>query len=369
MHFLVRLHEFPRPSSAIQVPKSALTISLPLALRSRKLVLIEPRTSTDKKSHGTRLHKTLLNGSMPLRVLRNRSNRRRSTSIQSADDFQGRSIPKTTANAGADTNFCYATAKRLSLYCSVAYCSEQTIMKWSDDYCASLPSVIPVKYVVHNETDARAFVAVDPKAEAIVVSCSGSASLNNFQTNLKMDLVDFVSEAAGAQVHTGFYLAAKGLLSELAPVLDSLWLKYPSFRTIITGHSLGGGTAMLIALMLQEDSNRSEPLNPIVYTFAEPMVGNAAFVRHWDTMMAYPNSQVFRVTHQDDPILHFNEPMWQSMGFFHRAGEIRCGQGQSMSSWCVVDNTTEAVQRFRLPPLNILAHTKYLGTYVGPRGI
>lgn len=49
---------------------------------------------------------------------------------------------------------------------------------------------------------------------------------------------------------------------------------------------------MLIALMLQEDSNRSEPLNPIVYTFAEPMVGNAAFVQHWDAMMAYPNSQV-----------------------------------------------------------------------------
>jgi hypothetical protein len=54
-------------------------------------------------------------------------------------------------------------------------------MRWDDNYCKLLPGAEPVTYVNCSTTDCRAFVAVYPKRQSIVVTFSGSASLQNFQ--------------------------------------------------------------------------------------------------------------------------------------------------------------------------------------------
>jgi hypothetical protein len=88
---------------------------------------------------------------------------------------------------------------------------------------------------------------------------------------------------------------------------------------------------------------------------------------------------VYRITHPDDAILAMNEPMWVSRGFRHRTGEVVCSKTEAPDAWRAVDliPSAEAGREDengvgwtlfpRLPPVNMLDHCRYLGTYVGPR--
>jgi hypothetical protein len=73
--------------------------------------------------------------------------------------------------------------------------------------------------------------------------------------------------------------------------------KYPS-RIVITGHSLGGGLAVLAALSLSASVPPSERWRIQVHTFGAPSVGDALFVQLYSTCVT--NST--RVAHPYDPV-------------------------------------------------------------------
>ena len=82
-------------------------------------------------------------------------------------------------------------------------------------------------------------------AGATVVACRGSASLKNFGTTTDigpepLQVADGMPTAA--RVHRGFQRACTGMWPLLAPHLPA------SGPLLLTGHSLGGGTATLLAL-------------------------------------------------------------------------------------------------------------------------
>jgi len=100
----------------------------------------------------------------------------------------------------------------------------------------------------------------------------GSDSLESWKTNLGFDPVPFAEPGSRASVHRGIYEAALVLYDVMLPYVESHLQKYGQDRSLVslTGHSLGGSLAQLLALMF----NLRGVLTPSqllpVYTFGAP---------------------------------------------------------------------------------------------------
>jgi predicted lipase len=74
-------------------------------------------------------------------------------------------------------------------------------------------------------------------------------------------------------VHSGFYVAYKGVSSLVRTEVDRLLGLYKTAKLVITGHSLGGAMAVLCALEMKEVHGKVD----YVYTYGQPRVGNSNF--------------------------------------------------------------------------------------------
>jgi triacylglycerol lipase len=68
----------------------------------------------------------------------------------------------------------------------------------------------------------------------------------------------------GVPLHTGFAFAAKQVFTELKPLLK------PGYKIRLTGHSLGGAVALILAMYLDENQFNVDR----VVTFGQPKVTN-----------------------------------------------------------------------------------------------
>lgn len=94
----------------------------------------------------------------------------------------------------------------------------------------------------------------------IVINFRGSMTKEDWVGNF-----DIVQEVAyGGKVHRGFYQTAKILL----PIIEEYLNKYSGLPVFITGHSLGGALATLIAI----DVENKFPGRAVTYTFGSPRV-------------------------------------------------------------------------------------------------
>lgn len=192
----------------------------------------------------------------------------------------------------------------------------------------------------------------------LLIACRGSASVKNFQTNLNIGPVPLSigSKPEGALVHTGFQQAAKELWRLIEAELPPSELP-----VLVTGHSLGGGTATLLALHLAAAGREAQLL-----TVAGPRLGNAEFAKHYRTCCP----PAVHLVHDDDDVLASNTKLWDDLGFEHVGSLMRC----SKDTACVY----EADDEMRLPerpsrsgPPSLkgvfVDHCQYLGLYIGLR--
>ena len=94
----------------------------------------------------------------------------------------------------------------------------------------------------------------------------------------------------------------------------------------ITGHSLGGAMAVLTAALIHADSNLTPLKKKLrgVYTFGQPMVGDAVFARTFDPLFG---KMLFRHIYRRDVVPHLPP---RSMGdFIHFGQELKSTQ----SNW------------------------------------
>lgn len=116
----------------------------------------------------------------------------------------------------------------------------------------------------------------------------------------------------GCRVEEGFYKKWRAIETDVSTTITTLLATYPGARLYVTGHSLGGGLAVLAAAHIAY--NLSVPIEA-VYTFGEPRVGNQAF-REFYNQGAHVS---WRITHWRDPVPHV--PM-EMLGFRHISTEV-----------------------------------------------
>lgn len=107
--------------------------------------------------------------------------------------------------------------------------------------------------------------------EIILIAIRGTLELSDWWRDADAAQVPFI-EGKG-KVHHGFYDAYKALKSFIQRYLVRFHVDQ---KIIISGHSLGGAIALLLAEALRSDETMK--YNVLLYTYGSPRVGDATFV-------------------------------------------------------------------------------------------
>ncbi|ORX38577.1 hypothetical protein BD324DRAFT_367527 [Kockovaella imperatae] len=99
------------------------------------------------------------------------------------------------------------------------------------------------------------YVAVDHERKAVVLTCRGTLGLSDVLIDLTCDYCPIKVSGADTHgeyyVHSGMYQSALGLTargSRVHQVLVQALEQNPTYGLVLTGHSLGGGVAALLAI-------------------------------------------------------------------------------------------------------------------------
>ncbi|XP_054913434.1 diacylglycerol lipase-beta [Poeciliopsis prolifica] len=99
------------------------------------------------------------------------------------------------------------------------------------------------------------FVALDHKREAVLVAVRGTLSLKDVLTDLSAECENLpVEGVSGAcYAHKGMCQAAGYIYKKLVNdgILNQAFSVAPEYKLVVTGHSLGAGTAALLAILLR----------------------------------------------------------------------------------------------------------------------
>jgi len=156
--------------------------------------------------------------------------------------------------------------------------------------------------------DVRAFVEVDEGQRRQWVVVRGTANLKNAEEDAEYAKVG--APGLDIMVHKGFLDDAQVVWSFARPLLR------PGLETRVTGHSLGGALALLIAMRLHTEGF---PVSRIV-TFGQPKVTNEAGVHRFRDL------PLLRIVNHDDPVplLPWETPGAAREGLFrHLGAELR----------------------------------------------
>ncbi|WEW60340.1 lipase family protein [Emydomyces testavorans] len=129
-------------------------------------------------------------------------------------------------------------------------------------------------------------------------------------------------------VHAGFMASWLHARTAILDPLSAAIARYPDYRLVVVGHSLGGAVAALAALEF-----RLRGWTPQVTTFGEPRIGNRELAAYLDGQFTLPSDQggrpakdeeeeerwFRRVTHINDPVPLLPLSEW---GYAPHAGEI-----------------------------------------------
>jgi len=204
--------------------------------------------------------------------------------------------------------FTWPNARACAVRCALAY-------------AGGSPGVDGV--VVGNQsTDTMAIVVKEP--DCLSVAFRGSTNLRDWVQDLKFnkdqpraELISTCGDDPGVEVHKGFLQdvdsVSENLLHLLADEVQSLLpLKKTDVPIFVTGHSKGGGEAILFALELQRQGFNVRA----VYTFGQPRVGNKPFVELYNSTL---QEETYRVVNENDIIPRLPGVL---MGYRHCGNEI-----------------------------------------------
>ena len=135
----------------------------------------------------------------------------------------------------------------------------------------------PAKLHFFDDTSTHWFSAKSTQAfithhdEVILISIRGTLELADWWRDVDAAQVPF--EEGQGKVHRGFYEAYKALKKFVQDYLDQF---HSGQKIIISGHSLGGAIALLLAEALRNATDNNYDV--LLYTYGAPRTGDATFV-------------------------------------------------------------------------------------------
>jgi len=128
----------------------------------------------------------------------------------------------------------------------------------------------------------------------VCVAFKGTGNLYDLLTDMRFDR--YVIQ--NFMVHHGMCMAVSEVASDLIQCINKMLEDNPQRKLFITGHSLGGGLAILFAAkyMMSEETAQPKALEGI-YTFAAPRVGDRAFAEAYNALL---KEKTFRVVNYRD---------------------------------------------------------------------
>ncbi|KAL1520992.1 hypothetical protein AB1Y20_022549 [Prymnesium parvum] len=122
-------------------------------------------------------------------------------------------------------------------------------------YCGLPPADLRLLLVGDSSCLAH-FVALDRAHAAVVLALRGTASLSD----AFHDAVAFTHPFCGGHAHAGMARMARAVWAAAAEAVLELLAAHPTYTLVLTGHSLGAGTAALLTLFLfHERGLRAQP--------------------------------------------------------------------------------------------------------------
>jgi triacylglycerol lipase len=164
---------------------------------------------------------------------------------------------KLTADELDSVNF--AVLHQHAIFARAVYQTEDNVRDLieSSNYSLTLYHTIP-------GTQISFLLATNKLTRTQIIAVRGTTNIENAMIDISLKLV--LDQKTGIRLHDGFSFAAKQVYAELKPMLKA------DYKINLTGHSLGGAVALILAIYLDADQFNVEQ----VTTFGQPKVTNIA---------------------------------------------------------------------------------------------
>jgi hypothetical protein len=226
----------------------------------------------------------------------------------------------------------FPNIREQAMLANVAYQSESEIrtLVASIDFELTLYHTIPGIQVAF-------FLATSRATKTQIISIRGTSNIENAMVDVSLKLN--VDADLGVSLHQGFGASAKRVYTELKPLLK------PEYKIYITGHSLGGAIALVLAMFLDKDQFKVEQ----VVTFGQPKVTNvsgANAIQHINLIRVVTPNDLVPLVPLFDPLDINNIDI-----FWHAGREVILLEGNQYAVLDGMDSMLRAT-RFTQKPLS-----------------
>lgn len=202
-----------------------------------------------------------------------------------------------------------------------------------------------------DEYKTTGLVMIDHTRQIIVISFRGTHTTNDWLTDLRFLLTHADDICTGCKAHSGFLGSWRGVREGVWNDWLALQTTFTSYKTIVTGHSLGGAIAQLCAAQFKA---QYPTLSMSLYTFGSPRVGDSTFATCLEWLFGPENH---RATHLNDPIPRL--PARALGGYVHAGPEYFIAAPH-------IANALSADYSTLLAPKNLVVRPSDIQVLIGP---
>ncbi|KAI8897178.1 Alpha/Beta hydrolase protein [Globomyces pollinis-pini] len=257
-------------------------------------------------------------------------------------------------------------------YCDKLFSSSTPAFNCGARCDGAVAGTILKRSVINKRTEAAGYVGYNHKLKIVIASFRGSSNVQNWLNNIQVwissvDDWGVVTPAlledgnklvpSKAKVHAGFEKGYLSIRTEIQRCVQSLAVKYPTYKIIFTGHSLGGALATMAAADFVENFGVSYGDRISLYTYGQPRVGN----REWaEYVQKLPfASRMYRIQHRRDIVVQFPA---QVMKYVHSGHQYTLSEDNKTTRACKTSGPageSKACLKDDRRLLGIATHTTY----------
>ncbi len=206
-------------------------------------------------------------------------------------------VARATAAAQSPINF--AEIREFAILANAAY---QPLLKIRT--LSALKKYLLSHYSNIPEIEISYFLITDDVAKTQIIVVRGTSNVENAMVNAALKLT--LDSHLGVRLHNGFSRSARAIYTEIRPLLKT------DYAISVTGHSLGGAVALILAMHLDVDDFTVGK----VVTFGQPKVTNIAGTdafKHLDVIRVVTPKDMVPLVPPFDPVdLYDLDIYWHS---------------------------------------------------------